>query len=134
MPHKILIVEDDAINVKFMKVVLVRKGGYEVEVSEDVDEILKMAASGEYSAIIMDISLTRSVYDGQKVDGVFITKLLKSKPETAKVPVMLATAHAMFGDKERFMAETGAEHYISKPIHDPDFFLAEIRKVLPKDP
>ncbi len=33
MPHKILIVEDDAINVKFMKVVLIRKGGYEVEVS-----------------------------------------------------------------------------------------------------
>jgi len=81
----------------------------------------------------MDISLTRSVYDGQKVDGVFITKLLKSKPETARVPVVLATAHAMFGDRERFLSETGAEHYISKPIHDPELFLAEIRKVLPKD-
>jgi two-component system cell cycle response regulator DivK len=133
MPHRILIVEDDAINVKFMKVVLTKKGGYEVEVSEDVDEIVRMAASGVFSAIIMDISLTRSVYDGQKVDGVFITKLLKSKPETARVPVVLATAHAMFGDRERFLSETGAEHYISKPIHDPELFLAEVRKVLPKD-
>ena len=50
---------------------------------------------------------------------------------TAKVPVILATAHAMFGDRERFLAETGAEHYIAKPIHDPDHFLAEVRKVLP---
>jgi len=133
MPHKILIVEDDAINVKFMKVVLVRKGGYEVLVSEDVDEVLQLAASGGLSAIIMDISLSRSMYEGKKVDGVFITRLLKSKPETSQVPVVLATAHAMFGDRERFLAETGAEHYISKPIHDPDDFLAEIRKVLPKE-
>lgn len=132
MPKKILIVEDDAINVKFMTVVLTRKGGYEVTVSEDVDEILKLAASGTISAILMDISLSRSTYEGKKVDGVFITKLLKQNPETAHVPVLLATAHAMFGDRERFMAETGAEFYIAKPIHDPDHFLAEIRKALPE--
>ncbi len=134
MPQKILIVEDDAINIKFMKVVLTRKGGYEVVVSEDVNEILALAASGEIHAIIMDISLTHSSYEGQKVDGVFITKLLKSKAETRQVPVMLATAHAMFGDRERFLAETGAEHYISKPIHDPDLFLAEVRHILPSAP
>jgi len=132
MAKKILIVEDDAINVKFMTVVLVRKGGYQVLVSEDVDEILQLAGSGELDVIVMDISLSRSTYDGKKVDGVFITKLLKQNPATAKVPVILATAHAMFGDRERFLAETGAEHYIAKPIHDPDHFLAEVRKVLPE--
>ena len=132
MPKKILLVEDDAINVKFMKVVLTRKGGFEVLVSEDVDEIINLAASGEIDAILMDISLSRSTHKGQKVDGVFITKLLKQNPVTAKVPIILATAHAMFGDRERFLAETGAEHYIAKPIHDPDLFLAEIRKVVPE--
>lgn len=134
MPQKILIVEDDAINVKFMKVVLTRKGGYEVLVSEDVDEILSLAGSGGVDAIIMDISLSRSSYEGQKVDGIFITRLLKANPATARIPVVLATAHAMFGDRERFIAETGAEHYISKPIHDPDLFLGEVRKVLPAAP
>ena len=131
MQTKILIVEDDPINVKFMKVVLIRKGGYEVAVSEDVAEIVALAASGELGAIIMDISLSRTTYEGRKVDGVFITKLLKSDPKTAGIPVILATAHAMTGDKERFLAETGAEHYLSKPIHDPDHFLGEVRKVLP---
>ena len=130
MAKKILIVEDDAINVKFMKVVLMRKGGYEVVVSEDVEEILRLAGTGEVDAIVMDISLSRSTHEGKKVDGVFITKLLKQNPETAKVPVILATAHAMFGDRERFLADTGAEHYIAKPIHDPDHFLTEVRKVL----
>jgi CheY-like chemotaxis protein len=131
MPIKILIVEDDPINVKFMKVVLTRKGGYEVEVSEDVGEIMALAQSGSLGAIIMDISLSRTVYEGRKVDGIFITRMLKANPATAGIPVILATAHAMTGDRERFLAETGAEHYLSKPIHDPDHFLGEVRKVLP---
>jgi CheY-like chemotaxis protein len=131
MPTKILIVEDDPINVKFMQIVLTRKGGFQVSVSEDVAEIMALAESGELSAIIMDISLSHTLYEGRKVDGVFITKLLKANPATAGIPVILATAHAMSGDRERFLAETGAEHYLSKPIHDPDHFLAEVKKVLP---
>lgn len=132
MKKKILIVEDDPINVKFMQVVLVRKGGYEVAVSEDVEEIVSLVASGAISAVIMDISLSRSVHQGQKVDGVYITRLLKGDPATSGVPIILATAHAMTGDRERFLSETGAEHYLSKPLHDPDHFLGEVAKVFPE--
>ena len=128
MSHRILLVEDDAINVKFMKVVLTRKGGCDVLISEDVDEIIALALDGKVDAII---SLSRSIHEGRNVDGIYITKLLKADPAAARVPVILATAHAMFGDRERFLTETGAEHYISKPLHDPDLFMAEIRKVLP---
>jgi CheY-like chemotaxis protein len=131
MPNKILIVEDDPINVKFMKVVLTRKGGFEVAVSEEVAEIMAMAAVGDLSAIIMDISLSHTVYEGRKVDGIFITRMLKADPATRGIPVILATAHAMTGDRERFMAETGAEHYLAKPIHDPDAFLDQVRRALP---
>ena len=131
MPIKILIVEDDPINVKFMQIVLTRKGGYQVAVSEDVAEIMALAESGDLGVIIMDISLSRTLYEGKKVDGIFITKMLKANPATAHIPVILATAPAMSGDRERFLAETGAEHYLSKPIHDPDHFLAEVRKALP---
>jgi CheY-like chemotaxis protein len=100
-------------------------------VSEDVAEIMALAESGDLGVIIMDISLSRTLYEGKKVDGIFITKMLKANPATAHIPVILATAHAMSGDRERFLAETGAEHYLSKPIHDPDHFLAEVRKALP---
>ena len=131
MPNKILIVEDDPINVKFMKVVLTRKGGFEVAVSEDVAEIMSLAAAGDLAAIIMDISLSHTVYEGRKVDGIFITRMLKADPATKAIPVILATAHAMTGDRERFMAETGAEHYLAKPIHDPDAFLDQVRRALP---
>jgi CheY-like chemotaxis protein len=78
----------------------------------------------------MDISLANSVHNGQKVDGLYITKLLKSIPETASIPVIIATAHAMIGDREHFLGETGAEHYIPKPFTDPEAFLREVRSVI----
>lgn len=132
MTQKILLVEDDPINVKFIEVVLTRMGGYEVIVSEDVEEILALAKGGTLAGIIMDISLARSSFQGKKVDGIFITKLLKADPESAKIPVLMATAHAMYGDREKFLAETGAEGYLSKPIHDPDSFLREVQSVVKK--
>src|SRR5512143_3704744 len=109
MSNRILLVEDDPINVRYIQVVLSRKGGFEVVVSEDVAEILSLAANGDLAAIIMDVSLTNSEWEDRKVDGIFITRMLKERPETAKVPVMLATAHAMYGDREKYLAETGAD-------------------------
>lgn len=134
MAQRILIVEDDPINIRYMQVVLTRKGGYEVSVSEDVAEILRMAKEDGLSGIIMDVSLTNSQWDGEKVDGVFITKLLKADSAAAKVPVMLATAHAMSGDREKFLKESGAEGYLSKPIHDPDAFIKAVREVVDRNP
>ena len=118
MSNRILLVEDDPINVKFIQTVLVKKGGYEVLVSEEVDEILRLAHEADLAAVIMDVSLSRSSYEGRKVDGIFITQLLKKDPQTRHIPVLLATAHAMFGDREKYLGMTGAEGYIAKPIHD----------------
>jgi CheY-like chemotaxis protein len=132
MAQRILIVEDDPINIRYMQVVLTRKGGYEISVSEDVPEILRMAKEDGLSAIIMDVSLTNSQWEGEKVDGVFITKMLKADAASAKVPVMLATAHAMSGDREKFLRESGADGYLSKPIHDPDAFIKAVREVVDK--
>jgi CheY-like chemotaxis protein len=133
MAQTILLVEDDPINIRFMSVCLKKKGGYEVLVSEVVEEILELArTTQDLVGIIMDISLSRSHHNGQKVDGVYITRLLKQDPATAKIPVMLATAHAMFGDREKFLAETGAEGYLSKPIHDPDAFIQAVQQVVGK--
>ncbi|HEU4950451.1 MAG TPA: response regulator [Holophagaceae bacterium] len=132
MPQRILIVEDDPINIRYMQVVLTRKGGYEVLVSEDVGEILRMAREENLACVIMDVSLTNSQWEGENVDGVFITKFLKADPVASKVPVMLATAHAMSGDREKFLRESGADGYLSKPIHDPDAFLKAVRDVVDK--
>ncbi|HJW44183.1 MAG TPA: response regulator [Geothrix sp.] len=130
MSNRILLVEDDPINVKFIQTVLVKKGGYDVLVSEEVDEILRLAREMDLAAIIMDVSLSRSSYEGRKVDGIFITQLLKKDEATRHIPVLLATAHAMFGDREKYLELTGAEGYIAKPIHDPGTLIEAVKAVI----
>lgn len=129
MSNRILLVEDDPINVKFIQTVLAKKGGYDVLVSEEVEEILRLAHEADLAAIIMDVSLSRSSYEGHKVDGIFITKLLKKDERTRHIPVLLATAHAMFGDREKYLEMTGAEGYIAKPIHDPAALIEAVKAV-----
>ena len=129
MSERILLVEDDPINVKFIQTVLAKKGGYEVLVSEEVEEILRLAREADLKAVIMDVSLSRSSYEGKKVDGIFITQLLKKDPATRHIPVLLATAHAMFGDREKYLELTGAEGYIAKPIHDPGALIDAVKAV-----
>lgn len=129
MSERILLVEDDPINVKFIQTVLVKKGGYEVLVSEEVEEILRLAREAGLKAVIMDVSLSRSSYQGQKVDGIFITQLLKKDEATRHIPVLLATAHAMFGDREKYLELTGAEGYIAKPIHDPAALIEAVKAI-----
>jgi CheY-like chemotaxis protein len=130
MSNRILLVEDDPINVKFIQTVLTKKGGYAVLVSEEVEEILRLAQEADLAAIIMDVSLTRSSYEGRKVDGIFITQLLKKDEITRHIPVLLATAHAMFGDREKYLELTGAEGYIAKPIHDPAALIEAVRALI----
>lgn len=129
MSERILLVEDDPINVKFIQTVLMKKGGFEVLVSEEVEEILRLAREADLKAVIMDVSLSRSSYEGRKVDGIFITRLLKQDEATRHIPVLLATAHAMSGDREKYLELTGAEGYIAKPIHDPGALIEAVRAV-----
>lgn len=130
MPARILLVEDDPINIKFIQTVLVKKGGYEVVVSEEVPEILRLAREGDLAAVVMDVSLSRSIHEGRNVDGLTITRLLKADPATRAIPVLLATAHAMSGDRENYLAASGAQGYIAKPIHDPAALVEAVRAVI----
>ncbi|HHP7230174.1 MAG TPA: response regulator [Xenococcaceae cyanobacterium] len=127
----VLIVEDDPINFRVFAKILTKRGGLEVRGTEDVEEVLKFAKSGEIDVILMDVSLANSVYQGTPVDGIKITQMLKSNPETASLPVILVTAHAMQGDRETFLKQSGADGYISKPVVDHQQFIQQIVSVVP---
>lgn len=126
----VLIVEDDAVNARVFSKILTKRGGFEAKHTENVEEVIQLAKSGGADLILMDVSLARSVYQGKSVDGIKITQLLKADPQTAKLPIILVTAHAMTGDREDFMAQSGADDYISKPIIDHQEFVDRINKLL----
>jgi CheY-like chemotaxis protein len=130
----VLIVEDDPINFRVFAKILTKRGGLEVKGSEDVEEVLRIAQAKEADVILMDVSLSHSVYQGKAVDGIKITQILKSNPETADLPVILVTAHAMEGDKENFLKQSGADGYISKPVVDHQAFVNQILAIADKEP
>lgn len=129
----VLIVEDDLVNARVFSKILTKRGGLNVKHTENVEEVMQIAHAGEADVILMDVSLSRSVYQGKAVDGIKITQMLKADPKTANLPIILVTAHAMAGDKEAFLEQSGADGYISKPVVDHQEFVDQISALLPKD-
>ena len=132
MPRHILIVEDDPTNAKLFELLLTRKGGHTVEVTEDPAVVVEGARTGRADCIIMDVSLANSRMDGAPVDGLAIARRLKTDPSTRNVPILLATAHAMKGSREKFLRESCADDYISKPIVNADELLQRIETLIAK--
>ena len=122
----VLIVEDDPINLRVFSKILTKRGGLSVKGREDVDEVMRIARQGEVDIILMDVSLSHSVYQGEAVDGIKITQFLKADPTTANLPIILVTAHAMEGDREHFLEKSGADGYISKPVVDHEKFVNKV--------
>lgn len=117
---------------KFFRLALERAGGFHCLVTENVDEMLPQAEAGAVDLAVVDVSLKNSRWQGRPVDGLEVTRLLKAAAERAgrRLPVVLATAHAMVGDRERLLAASGADDYLEKPVYDPALLVEKVRRLL----
>ncbi|MCC6558462.1 MAG: response regulator [Polyangiaceae bacterium] len=104
---KILIVEDNAMSGDVLSRRLVKRG-HEVHLAKDGAEGVDMARALMPELILMDISLP-------VMDGLEATRRLKAAPDTAVIPILALTAHAMAGDEAR-CREVGADDYDTKPV------------------
>ena len=107
---KLLLVEDNEMNRDMLSRRLERKG-YQVVMAVDGGQGVALAQSEKPDLILMDMSLP-------VLDGWAATKQLKSNPETARIPIIALTAHAMQGDEEKARA-AGCDDYDTKPIELP---------------
>ncbi len=127
---RILVVEDDNMNAQFFELTLSRRGGFDVRSTESVADILDCARRGDVDLVLLDVSLANSTWEGKRVDGLGISRLLKTDPRTRHIPILIATAHAMKGDRESFLAESMADEYASKPITDPQELIDKVKALL----
>ena len=104
---KILVIEDNPTNMKFVTDLL-KRTGYEVFQAADATAGIAIARDELPPLILMDIQLPG-------VDGLAATRTLKGDERTRQIKIIALTAFAMKGDKER-MLEAGCDGYISKPI------------------
>jgi two-component system cell cycle response regulator DivK len=104
---KILIVEDNALNIKLFCDLLAAHG-HEPEAVTDSRNALEAARNFSPDLVITDIQLPH-------VSGLELIRLLRNDEQLSKVPIMAVTAYSTSGDEERIRA-AGAQAYVAKPI------------------
>lgn len=120
MSKKILIVEDNDLNLKLFRDLLGANGFTTFETREGI-EAIAMTRNIQPDLIIMDIQLP-------EISGLDVTRKIKADESIRHIPVIAVTAFAMKDDEEKIMG-AGCEGYLSKPIAIDDF-LRTIRRFL----
>ena len=120
---RILLVEDNEMNRDMLSRRLQRKG-YSVLIAEDGERGITMACTDIPDLVLMDISLPF-------IDGCEATRRLKANSRTCHIPVIVLTAHALVGDRDRAFA-AGCDDYDTKPV---DFgrLMEKIENFLPQE-
>jgi CheY-like chemotaxis protein len=103
----ILVVDDNPTNLKLVADVLEFEG-YHIIKAEDAEQAQALLKDRLPDLILMDIALPG-------MDGLTLTRLLKSNQRTRHIPVIALTAFAMKGDEEKARA-SGCDGYVTKPI------------------
>jgi len=107
MKKRILLVEDNLATVELMEEEL-RFLGYDVVVAKNGLEAVEIATSILPDLIIMDIAMP-------EMNGIQATSQIRINPKTKAIPILVATAKVMPGDREVFLA-AGCDDYLAKPF------------------
>jgi PAS domain S-box-containing protein len=106
---KVLLAEDNPVNQKLV-LTLLTKRGHQAAVASEGRQALEMVKSQEFDLVLMDVQMP-------VMDGLEATAAIRKLEEGTgrRVPIIALTAHAMKGDREKFLA-AGMDDYLAKPI------------------
>ncbi len=122
MKPKIAVVEDNLDNRILVQAIL--EDEYEISEYENGREVVDGLADDIPDLVLLDISLPG-------MDGAEVLQWVRSQEELSNLPVIALTAHAMSGDRERYL-EMGFDEYVTKPIVDEDVLVGAIERLLAK--
>jgi CheY-like chemotaxis protein len=105
--ESILVVDDNPMNVRLLKVVLVN-GGYHVRSAGDAQEALASLDVFSPQMVLVDLQLPG-------MDGLELVRRLRADVRTKELPIVAVTAYAMNGDEQKAL-RAGCDGYVTKPI------------------
>jgi signal transduction histidine kinase/CheY-like chemotaxis protein len=110
LPLRILLTEDNLVNQRLASRLL-EKEGHTVTVAEDGAKAVEACLQNTFDLILMDVQMP-------VMDGLEATACIRQAEQSsgAHIPIIAMTAHAMTGDRQRFL-KCGMDGYVSKPIH-----------------
>ena len=118
--RKILVIEDNALNMKLVRSLL-KIGKFEILEAEDAESGIQLMRQHLPDLVLMDVQLPG-------MNGLKATRIIKRDPTIKEIPIVALTSYAMQGDEEK-AAEAGCSGYITKPI-DTKSFLQVIDKYI----
>lgn len=124
MKPKIAVVEDNPDNRMLVEAIL--EDEYEISEYETGADAVSGLPSNVPDLVLLDISLPG-------MDGTEVLKWIRSQDELTHLPVIALTAHAMSGDREKYL-EMGFNDYLTKPIVDEDVLMGAIERLLTASP
>ncbi len=106
---RVLLAEDNRVNQR-LAVTILERLGHDVTVASNGREAVEACERADFDLVLMDIQMP-------EMGGVEATQVIREREakEGGHLPIVAMTAHAMAGDRERFL-EAGMDEYISKPI------------------
>lgn len=117
MPLRVLLAEDNVVNQR-LAARLLEKQGHMVVIAGDGVKALEALERDHFDVVLMDVQMP-------VMDGVEATAAIREKEKASgdHIPIVAMTAHAMAGDRQRFL-ESGMDGYVSKPVHSHELFEA----------
>jgi PAS domain S-box-containing protein len=116
-PLRVLLVEDDAVNMEVARELL-RYRSHRVDAARDGEQALERLRNTRYDVVLMDIRMPGM--GGEEA----VRRIRAGEAGDPDVPIVAMTAHALRGDRDRFLSE-GMDDYLSKPV-----VLEELDRVL----
>ena len=116
----VLVVEDNEMNMQLVEYLL-EEGGFDILKASSGEEALQLTHDQTPDLVLMDIHLPG-------MDGLSVVRQMKEDSRTKTIPILALTAHAMRGDRDRFL-QAGCDGYISKPI-DVKTFVPSIQRYI----
>ncbi len=121
MKEKILIVDDNKTNARFIEVLLKREDNYLISIVNDGAEALEILKENQFDLIITDIIMP-------KIDGYELCEKVKKDKQTKEIPIIVITALSDTEDKVKAL-EYGADEFISKPFSSFEL-IARVKSIL----
>ena len=124
MKLRIAVVEDNPDNRMLVEAIL--EDVYDIVEFETGKQAVAELVGAKPDLVLLDISLP-------EMDGTEVLEWIRGQESLAQVPVIALTAHAMAGDREKYL-DIGFDDYLTKPIIDEAVLMGAIERCLSKTP
>lgn len=126
----ILLVDDDKMLAETTATLIQCTGDHHVYITDEPSEVFQICQSKKVDVVMMDVNLPGAQWEGKPVSGADLSRLLKTQPQTAEIPIILVTAYALVNEQKHLLEISQADNVYAKPILDFESFLNKLNQLI----